>query len=188
MQTTERKATGSQGKEIGAGAKTPTRKLAKTTGKVDVCSGTIWAYMINEHGLTGEQLFQLRQAIIPAKIQGKPGTLVRVFAPTSCEAAGVAVHDFNSFNEHPQLILYEGYYCGRGGPGSIVIEKRTGTGPKFVEQKLQEGSITEAGMREEDTATRKWLKGFGKFLMYGGWLLIIALTVGIIIAVSALTK
>ncbi len=124
-----------KGKEIEVGAKTPTRKLVKTGGKVEGCGGTIWAYMIKEHGLTGEQLAQLRQAMIPAKVQGKPGTLVRVFAPTSREVRGVTVQDFNSLNEHPELILYEGYYYGRGGTGEIVIEKRTGTGPSLLDQR-----------------------------------------------------
>jgi hypothetical protein len=33
---------------------------------------------------------------------------------------------------------------------------------------------------------RKFLKGFGKFMMYGGWLIIVVLVLGIIIAISVL--
>ncbi len=187
-ETIEHKATRSEGKEIEVGSKTPTRKLVKTGGKVETCSGIIWSYMTKEHGFTGEQLLQLRQAMIPAKVRGKPGTLVRVFAPTSSEARGVTVQDFNSLNEHPELILYEGYYYGRGGTGEIVIEKRTGTGPSLLDRKLQDGSITEVGMKEEDSAAKKWLGRIGTFMIMGGWLLTVILVVGIVIAVSVLTK
>jgi hypothetical protein len=165
--------------------KRETKKKVEARGGIEGLNGTVtWAYMVDEHGLTGDQLVQLRQAIIPAEIQGKPGTLVRVFAPTSCEAKGVTVHDFNSLNEHPDLILYEGYYYGRGGPGEILIEKRTGTGPSLLERELRDGGITDVGMQEEPSAATK----FGTFLAHGGFILILLLIVGIVVAVLMLTK
>jgi hypothetical protein len=166
-----------------------TKKKVKTRGGIEMLNGTVtWAYMVNEHGLTGDQLVQLLQAIIPAEIRGKPGTLVRVFAPTSCEARGVTVHDFNSLNEHPDLILYEGYYYGRGGPGEIVIEKRTGTDLSLLDRELRDGGITDVAMKEESSAAMKWRGRFGKFLVHGGIFLIILLITGIVVAVSVLTK
>lgn len=165
--------------------KRETKKKVKTRGQIEGLNGTVtWAYMMHEHGLTGDQLVQLRQAIIPAEIQGKTGTLVRVFAPTSCEAKGITVQDFNSLNEHPDLILYEGYYYGRGGPGEILIEKRTGTGPSLLERELRDGGITDVGMQEESSRAMK----FRRFLLHGGIILIFLLIVGIVIAVFMLTK
>jgi len=49
--------------------------------------------------------------------------------------------------------------------------------------------------KEKETATvnqrkggRKWLGRFVKFLMYGGWLLIVIVGVGLAIAISIWTK
>jgi hypothetical protein len=41
---------------------------------------------------------------------------------------------------------------------------------------------------KEKTGKRKWLGRFVTFLMYGGWILIAILALGITIAVSVLTK
>lgn len=162
-----------------------TKKKVETRGVIEGLNGRVtWAYMTDEHGLTGDQLVQLQQAIIPAEIQGKLGTLVRVFDPTSCKAKGVTVDDFNSLNEHPDLILYEGYYYGRGGPGEILVEKRTGTGPSLLERELRDGGITDVGMQEKPSAAMK----FRTFLEHGGFILIILLILGIIVAVSMFIK
>jgi len=159
------------------------KKKVETRGVVEQLNGRpTWAYMTDEHGLTGDQLAQLRQATIPAEIQGKPGTLVRVFDPTSCEAKGVTVDHFNSLNEHPDLILYEGYYYGRGDPGEILIEKRPGTGPSVLERALRDGGITDVGMHEKPSAASKFLM----FLAHGGFILILLAIIGIILAIEAL--
>ena len=49
--------------------------------------------------------------------------------------------------------------------------------------------------KEKETVTvsqkkggRKWLGRFGTFMMYGGWILVMIVVLGIVIAVSALTK
>lgn len=183
------KSTWSAGAKTEGGTKTSTEKFVKIRGEVKGFGGTsTWEYMTKKHALRGEQLYQLQQAMIPAKVQGKQGTLIRVFDPKSCEAKGLNVEDFDSLNEHPQLILYEGYFFGHGGPGDIVVEKRKETGPSLLEQKLQEGSITEVGMKVADSTTMKWLKRLGNFMMMGGFMLVIILVLAIIIAVSVLTK
>ena len=185
----EEKATWSGDAKKEQGTKTSTDQYVKVRGKVQELNGTsTWACLMKEHALSGDQMVQLRQAIIPAKVQGKPGSLVRVFDPKACEAQKLTIENFESLNEHPHLILYEGYFFGHGGPGDIVIEKRKATEPSFLEQKMQEGSIIEVGMKKEDTTGMKWLKGFGKFMMMGGFLLIIILGAVIFIAVSILTK
>jgi hypothetical protein len=46
---------------------------------------------------------------------------------------------------------------------------------------------TQAVLAEDTKPKRSFLKIFLNFLMFGGWLVIIALVIGIIIAVSVLT-
>jgi hypothetical protein len=189
MENIEQKATLSPGEKTQGEAITTTEKFVKTKGEMGGLNGTcMWTYMASTHDLSGEQLNQLQQAMIPAKIQGKRGTLVRVFDPNSCEAKVIVIKDFDSLNQYPQQILYEGYFFGQGGGSGINVEKRKGTGPSLLEQMLQEGSITEVGMIVEDSTGMKWLKGFGKFLMMGGFLLVIVLAALIFIAISVLTK
>ncbi len=187
--TSGQKGTQPENEAIEAGANASTKKLRKTRGKVDLISGTeTWSCLVSQCGLTGEQMVQLQQALICAKVQGKPGTLVRIFAPTSCKERGVEVPDFVSLDEHPELILYEGYYSGSRRSFEGVMEKRTGIGPSLLEQRLQEGAITEVGITTEGVGAKKWLGRFGHFLLLGGWVIIIALIVRIVIAVSPLSK
>ena len=161
-------------------------KFTKTKGKVDGLNGTnMWSLMQEKFGLTGDQLVQLRQALVPAKVQGNPGTLVRIFSPASCKEKGVTVQDFDSLNEHPELILHEGYYWGRGGPGEIVVEEKPKVGSSLVEKKLQEGAITEVGITRKATGSQKALARLGHFLLYGGFLLVIVLVVGLVILFSS---
>lgn len=168
-------------------AKAPTKKLVKVGGGVEGCSGPTWNCMINEHGLTYQELNNLRKAVIPAKVKGKPGTLFRVFDPTSCQAKGIYVKDFDSLNEHPELILYEGHYYWIGAKSEILMEKRGGTGPSLLERELRDGHITEVGMKEEASGAGKWGGRFVTFLMAGGFLLVLFLIVGIIILIEVLT-
>ena len=84
MENIEKKATGSAGEKTEGGAKTSTEKFVKIRGKVDaLCGSSTWSYLSEKHALTGDQLTKLQQAVIPAKVQGKQGTLVRVFDPES---------------------------------------------------------------------------------------------------------
>lgn len=189
MENNKQKTTLKAGEKTEGEAITTTEKFVKTKGEMGGLNGTcMWPYMASTHALSGEQLIQLQQAMIPAKVQGKRGTLVRVFDPNSCEAKGIEIKGFDSLNQYPQLILYEGYFFGQGGGSGINVEKRKGTGPSLLEQMLQEGSITEVGMIVDDSTGMKWLKGFGKFLMMGGFLLILVLAAVIFITVSVLTK
>lgn len=189
MQTRAKSETTQGGLKEEASPAAKKRELVRTGGKIEECSGSIiWLYMQQEHALTVEQLVQLRRATIPAQIRGKPGTLVRIFAPDSPQAKGITVKDFDALDNYAGLILYDGYYFKRGGPGEILIEKRTGKDPSLLERELQDGSITEVGMKEEASGAIKWLKPFGSFLLRGGWLVVFFLVIVIIVAISALMK
>ena len=43
-------------------------------------------------------------------------------------------------------------------------------------------------VKEEKKGMRKFLSGFLKFLMYGGWLLLIVFILAIVVLISVLTK
>ena len=46
----------------------------------------------------------------------------------------------------------------------------------------------ETTVKEEKKGKRKWLGRVLNFLMYGGWLLVIVVILGIVILISVLTK
>jgi len=46
----------------------------------------------------------------------------------------------------------------------------------------------ETTIKEEKKGKRKWLSWFLNFLMYGGWLLLVAVILGIVITISVLSK
>ena len=190
-ETTGQKATpGESAKEgnesVQVSAEVLAGKFTKTRGKVDGLNGTnMWSCMQKKFGLTGEQMVLLNQALIPAKIQGDLGTLVRIFSPASCKEKGVTVQDFDSLNGHPELILYEGYYFERGGPNEIVIEEKPKVGSSLLEKKLQEGAITEVGITRKATGTQNALSRLGRFLLYGGFLLVIVLALVLVFLFSS---
>ncbi len=122
------------GKEAGAKKDVnAVREVKKNRGRVDGLSGTeAWSYMQKKHGFTGEQLVNMRQAMRAAVVEGRSATLARIFDPAVAKEKGVTIEDYESLNEHPELILYEGYYYGRGQRSVIVIEKRSGIGPSLI--------------------------------------------------------
>ncbi len=57
----------------------------------------------------------------------------------------------------------------------------------------KEGTMVETAKEKKESTTvkktgwQKWLPRIGHFLMYGGWMLILVLVLGIVILVSVLT-
>jgi hypothetical protein len=93
----------------------------------------------------------LEGATCPAKVNDRASTLVRIFNPAIAKEKGVTIEDYESLNEQPELILYEGYYM-RGRGGEIIIERREGVGTSLLEEKIKKGAITEVGViHEKDT-------------------------------------
>lgn len=91
----------------------------------DRMAGILWNYMQDKHGLTGEQLTDLRQATWDGVVGGKPVTVVRIFDPAAATKQGINVEEYPNLDNHPELILYEGYYyTSRGQAPDIHIEKK----------------------------------------------------------------
>ena len=163
-------------------------KAEKTTrGKVDRIDRVEWFYLKKHHGLSDPELSVLNRATRPALVNGRAASLVRVFDPEKVKEKGVAIEDFESLDQYPELILFEGYHVpGRGG--TTAIEKRNGAGASFLTNKIESGAITRVGFIPEKTGSQKLLGGFGKFLMMGGFMLILILGVGIVIAISVMSN
>ena len=164
-----------------------TTQEKKTRGKVDVLDRVVWFYLRKQVMLTDAQIAQLKGATCPAKVNDRAATLVRIFDPAVAKEKGITVEDYESLNEQPGLILYEGYYLGGRG-GEIIIERREGVGTSLLEEKIKKGAITDVGVIYEKTATQKWLGRIGKFMMMGGFILVILLIAAIAIGISLLTK
>lgn len=88
---------------------TTIREGKKTRGKVEGLDRIVWFYMIKKHGLSEQKLAHMSGAVCPAKVKDNPATLVRIFDPAVAKEKGVTVQDYASLNDHPELILYEGY-------------------------------------------------------------------------------
>ena len=70
----------------------------------------LWRYMVNEHKIDVATLDRMRYVIRNVMISGLMAIkLVRVFLPHKAEAKGIKVTGWETFDEHPELILYEGY-------------------------------------------------------------------------------
>jgi hypothetical protein len=161
--------------------------VKKTRGKVDFLDGREWRYMKKEHALSDTEIMKLKGVMCPAKVNNTWATLVRIFNPDIAKEKGVTVEDFESLNEHPELILYDGYKVNNSG-GELIIEKREGVGTSLLEKKIKEGAITEVGVEREKTTTEKWLGRFWNFLMMGGFILVIIFIVVIFVVISIISK
>jgi hypothetical protein len=74
----------------------------------------------------------------------------------------------------------------------VKLISRALTSDNYTEK---EGTMVEPTKDKEGTTTtkgktgkRKWLSRIGTFLMMGGWMLVVIVVFGIVIAVSILTK
>jgi hypothetical protein len=75
----------------------------------EIYAGT-WGHMINNHQIDVHTLDEMRCVDRGGTINdGLPVTLIRVFSPGEAADKGIKVTGWETFDEHPELILYEGY-------------------------------------------------------------------------------
>ena len=78
-------------------------------------------------GVMVDVLQNLRWVEQDAVVGDKPVglTMIRIFDPAAAEEKGITIEDYESLDDHPELILYEGYYQENGrGETDIHIEKK----------------------------------------------------------------
>lgn len=70
----------------------------------------VWGHMVNDHKIDVVALDNMRCVERDGMINdGLPVTLTRVFSPGEAAGKGINVTGWETFDEHPELILYEGY-------------------------------------------------------------------------------
>lgn len=69
-----------------------------------------WGCLVSQHGIDVETLSRdVRCVERTGTLGGNTVTFMRVFKPKEAEQKGVVVTGWETFDEHPELILYEGY-------------------------------------------------------------------------------
>jgi hypothetical protein len=164
-----------------------TGQVKTTRGDILDFDRTTWNYMVKKVNIPETQLFKFRGARYPAKLNSMAVHLLRFFNTKTANEKGFTINDFESLNEHPELILYEGYHvCGKGG--ELIIKKFDGFETSILEEKIKKGEITELGVLIEKTAAQKWLGRIGTFIMMGGFMLVLAVIVVLVVVISILLK
>ena len=76
----------------------------------EIHDGT-WGHLVHVHGIDVDTLFrEIRCVEREGTLEGgRPVTFLRVFKPKEVEQKGVAVTGWETFDEHPDLIHFEGY-------------------------------------------------------------------------------
>jgi hypothetical protein len=180
-----RKKTGAQEKSIISNQKKNSSQIKKTKGEADIFDRAIWNYMKNHLNLSEIQILETRLCRCPAKVNNQPAVVFRSYDVALAAKNGITVSDYEILNSHPELVRYEGYHV-KGKDGEIVVIKKDNPQISFIEQKINDGVISEVGVVIEKTGAAKFWSGFGRFLMMGGFLIILVLGVGIAIAISML--
>jgi hypothetical protein len=161
------------------------KPLHLTKGKINSFDRAVWNYMKNQLKISESEQLTMKYAEIPAKINSKPAILFKYFNPHTTEEKGIIINDYESLSLHPELILYEGYKICTG-KREIVIRTRNAAGISYLDEKTKSGEITDIGLESEKSAGKKFLEGFGHFLMMGGFLLILIVGVAIAVGISIL--
>jgi hypothetical protein len=167
--------------------KSPGRPMKRTKGEIGKFNRGVYFWMQRKYKLSDAILVRMKEATCPAKINGMAGDLIRYFNPDTAKERGITVEDYEILNEYPELILYEGYYVP-GRKGEINIKKWEGAATSSLEEKINNGTITDVGIVIAKTAAQKWLSRIGNFMIMGGFMLVLILIAGLAIAISILAK
>lgn len=73
--------------------------------------GGVWGHMVTVHNIDVDTLSKEMRCVEREGIleNGMPGTFVRIFRPAEVQNNGIIVTGWETFDEHPNLILFEGY-------------------------------------------------------------------------------
>ena len=86
----------------------------------------VYMYLLNTLKAPPENLYSLSSVQKVGFWDGRPVTFIRIYDPRASEEAW-QVKDFTSLDQHPELILYEGY-CETGSD-RVFLECRTAPKP-----------------------------------------------------------
>jgi len=70
-----------------------------------------WGHLVSVHKIDVDTLSKAMRCVEKEGFlnDGKPVTFLRVFKPTEAQEKGVEITGWETFDRHPDLILFEGY-------------------------------------------------------------------------------
>ena len=69
-----------------------------------------WGHLANEHGISVDILYrEMRCVEREGTLEGGKVKFLRVFKPMEAQQRGVTVTGWETFDQHPDLIIFEGY-------------------------------------------------------------------------------
>jgi hypothetical protein len=72
--------------------------------------GGTWGHLVQAHGLTVEVLSKnIRCVDKPGVKDGSQVNLLRIFSLSDVEEKGITIAGWETFDQHPELIMFEGY-------------------------------------------------------------------------------
>lgn len=75
----------------------------------EICFGT-WGHLVHDHGLTVEVLCEDIRCVDKHGVKdGSQVDLLRVFSLSDVEKKGITIAGWETFDQHPELIMFEGY-------------------------------------------------------------------------------
>jgi len=66
------------------------------------------------------------KAVMRSKGEDKDSFEIRVFDQSKVSEKGIKVRDYNTFDEHPEMILYEGWFNKRTFEAKIQATEKSG--------------------------------------------------------------
>jgi hypothetical protein len=83
-----------------------------------------WGHLVQAHGLTVEVLSRnIRCVDKPGEKDGFQVTLLRIFSLSDVEKKGITIAGWETFDQHPELIMFEGYLDGNN---QAHLERKNG--------------------------------------------------------------
>ena len=71
----------------------------------------VWGHLVSVHHIDVDTISKELRCVVREGVldRGRPVTFLRIFRPTEARQRGVEITGWETFDEHPDLILFEGY-------------------------------------------------------------------------------
>jgi hypothetical protein len=84
--------------------------------------GAAWGCLVREHGITVDELSNNyrvveREGTIDGS--GVPVIFLRIFKPEEAKEKGVEITGWETFDQHPELLIFEGHQPKFGGAATL---------------------------------------------------------------------
>jgi hypothetical protein len=93
--------------------------------------GGAWGHLMTVHKIDVDTLSREMRCVEQEGVLdgGKPVTFLRVFKPFEARQKGVDVTGWETFDQHPELILFEGYLTRAN---EAYLERKRGSGLQTI--------------------------------------------------------